>query len=135
MLDSKRRFILTGYEYSANNQTDSYTEPVELKIDQHYIYPSRGELAELARTKYALRIANKLQESEQDAESAKKVYREMYLNVDHQLALILFSADGDQNWSIEKIDRTTGLISTLNEGTALQMYPLSYDDYLDFISK
>lgn len=134
VLNSPRRLILTGYEYSASDEPDGYAEPVELKIDQHYIYPARGELAELARTKYALRMTEQLQESDQDAASAKKVYREMYLNVDHQLALIIFSADNNQNWLIEKIDRTTGLIWTLNMGTALQMYPLSYDDYLDFSS-
>lgn len=135
LFNQQDQLILTGYEYSASAEPASYDEPVELKIDHNYIYPSRGELAELARTKYALRLTNQLRESKHDQESVKKVYREMYENVDHKLALISFSTDDNHDWIIQKIDRESGLVWTLHEGTSLHMYPLSDNDYIDHFRK
>lgn len=124
--------ILTGYEYSPSSDVDTYDEPVELKIDNQYVHASRGMLAQLARTKYALRMTNALGESAQDIELAKQVYRNIYLNIDHQLALIEFSYDHNHNWLIQKIERQSGLVWTLSEGTNLHMYPLSKSDYANF---
>ena len=124
--------ILSAYELSDSASTSSYNEIVKLKIGPHIISPSRGRLAELARTKFALRMNNQVDESASDIEAGKQIYREIYQNFDHKLALIIFSHTATYDWNVKKINRNTGQMSTLIEGTSLEMYPLSRNTYLSF---
>ena len=125
--------ILSAYQLNNNDSTDSYDEIIKLKIGRHVISPSRGRLTQLARTKYALRMNNKLDESASDIEAGKEIYRKIHQSFDHKLALIVFSYTQEYDWNVKRIDRDTGQISTLIEGKSLEMYPLSRNTYLSFM--
>ena len=124
--------LLTGYEYSVELQEDPYEEVVELKIGEQTIRPTRGELAELARKKYTLRLTNELGESKEDVEAAKEIYKSILYDVDHKLPLIILTATASGQWKIYKLDRASGLVWSLLEGDEFSSFPLKSDRYKSF---
>ena len=129
----KQDFVMTAYLYSAKWNYDAYDEIVDLTLDNKTIHPTRGELAELARTKYALRARNPLDESAEDRESAKKVYRQIHDEVDHLLPLLVIMLTDNRKWAMSIIDRVKGLVWTPVQGRDLELYPLPRSVYEGFL--
>ena len=125
--------LLSGYEYSIEPDGDPYTEIVELTIGEQTIHPTRGALAELARTKYALRLTNELNESEEDVAAAIEIYGSIHKDIDHGLPLVVFNVTGSNKWSIYKIDQSKGLVWTMLQGSNLTTFPLETESYRDFV--
>ncbi len=130
----KQKFVLTAYMYSAKWDYNAYDEIVELTLDNKTIHPTRGALAELARTKYGLRLRNELGEANKEQEAAKQVYREIYNEIDHGLPLMLIMLNDDRNWAVSIIDRVKGLVWTPMQGRELELYPLPRSVYEKFLS-
>ena len=128
-----RKPLVSGYTYTGEHPEDPYTEIVELNVGDKTIHPTRGALAELARTKYALRLTNELNESEEDAEAAIEIYKKIHSNVDHKLPLIVLNLTGNNNWIIYKIDQSKGLVWTLLSGSNLATFPLEIENYEEFV--
>ena len=127
-----RELALTGYEYSEKPAEDPYEEVVELTIGEQTIHPSRGELAELARKKYTLRLTNELGESEDDVEAAKEIYESILNDVDHKLPLIILTTKGSGQWKLYRLDRTSGLAWIVVQGDEFVPFPLKSDRYKKF---
>ena len=128
-----RKPLISGYEYSVELTEDPYNEVVELTIDGQTIHPTRGALTELARTKYALRLTNQLNESKEDIEAAKEIYKNIHSDVDHKLPLIILNLTGNDKWSIYKIDRAQGLVWEEFRGDDFKTFPLEDDTYKQFV--
>ncbi len=131
----KQTYILSAYHYSTAQNSEIYNESVELTIDGKTIRPSRGSLAEHARKKYALRLRNALNESEQEVTTALQTYQQIHAQVDHRLPLIILSVNKDRDWKITRIDRINGLAEIILHGSELNLYPLKRAQYLEFIAK
>ncbi|MEM8845408.1 MAG: hypothetical protein AAGB35_10265 [Pseudomonadota bacterium] len=130
---ANRKPLISGYEYSVEKPEDSYNEIVELTIGDQTIHPTRGALAELARTKYALRLTNQLNESEEDLEAAKEIYINILRDLDHKIPLIVLNLTGTNKWSIYKIDQAQGLVWEMFNGDNLITYPLEEESYQQFV--
>lgn len=128
----RQTFLYSAYMYSATWNYDAYEEIVDLTLDGKTIHPSRGALAELARTKYAIRMRNELSESKEDQEAAKKVYKEIYNEVDHALPLMVLMLTDNRKWVVSVIDRLKGLVWTPIQGRELELYPLPRSAYEKF---
>lgn len=127
-------FLLSAYAYSTKQSTDPYNEIVDLTLDGKTIQPTRGKLTQHARQKYAMRLRNELNESEEDSEAAKTVYRNIFNEVDHNLPLMQLKLTDDRQWSISEIDRETGLVWIILEGVELELYPMQNDQYKAFLN-
>ena len=128
----KQTFLFSAYMYSAKWDYDAYEEIVDLTLEGKTIHPTRGALAELARTKYAVRMRNELSESKEDREAAKQVYEKIFDEVDHALPLIVLILTDNRKWAISVIDRKKGLVWTPMQGRELELYPLSRSSYEKF---
>lgn len=125
-------FLFSAYKYSSNWPHDPYDDIVELMLDSKVIHPTRGALAELARTKYALRLRNELHENIDEIKVAKDAYKQIYEEADHRLPLIFLSLTQNRNWSINEIDRENGLVHPVLHGAELELYPMSNAQYKSF---
>ena len=128
----RQTFLYSAYMYSATWNYDAYEEIVDLTLDGKTIHPTRGALAELARTKYAVRMRNELSESKEDQEAAKKVYKEIYNEVDHALPLMVLMLTDNRKWVVSVVDRLKGLVWTPMQGHELELYPLPRSAYEKF---
>ena len=131
----KQTFLFSAYMYSAKWDYDVYEEIVDLTLEGKTIHPTRGALAELARTKYAVRMRNELSESKEDQEVAKQLYKQIFDEVDHALPLIVLMLTDNRKWVISVIDRKKGLVWTPMQGRDLELYPLSRTVYKRFLGK
>ena len=130
----KQTFLFSAYLYSAKWKYDAYEEIVELTVEDKTIRPTSGALAELARTKYAARLRNELNEDESDRKAAKKAYAEIYKESDHGLPLVMLMLTDNRRWAITVIDRKQGLVTTLMQGRDLELYPLPRKVYEKFLA-
>ena len=131
----KQTSLLSAYTYSTKWKTDSYNEIVELTLDNKIIHPTRGTLSKHARTKYALRLRNELNESIKDAKNAKAAYKQIHDEVDHKLPLVFLNLTDTRNWSIDEINREKGLVQTLLQGIEFELYPIMNSVYKKFLEK
>jgi len=127
--------VMSAYAYSSKSKHDPYNEIVELSLDSKTINPTRGALTELTRTKYALRVRNELKESVDELKKIKATYKQIHSEVDHKLALLFLSLTETRAWSLDQLDRDTGLVTTLLQGNELKMYPMTNKQYQSFIQK
>ena len=125
----KQTSLLSAYSYSTKWENDPYNEIVELTLDNKIIRPTRGVLSEHARTKYALRLRNELNENIKDAKNAKVAYKQIHDEVDHKLPLIFLNLTDSRDWSIDEINRDKGLVQTVLYGVDLELYPMPNSAY------
>ena len=128
----KQTFLFSAYMYSAKWNYDAYEEIVDLRLDNKTIHPTRGALSELARTKYAVRMRNELNESETDVNAAKNVYKQIFDEVDHGLPIVMLMLTDNRKWAVTVIDRKKGLVWTPMQGKELELYPLPRRSYEKF---
>ena len=129
------KYLLTGYLYSQHWELDAYTQIVDLTLDSKTIQPTRGMLSEFARTKYAARLRNELNENNTQITAAKELYRDIYNQVDHGHPLYMFILGDEGEWKITMIDRHRGLVWTPLQGNELEIYPLSKREYREFLEE
>ena len=127
--------LLSAYAYSTTQIPDPYTDIVDLTLDGKTIQPTRGKLTQHARQKYAMRIRNELNESNEDIKAAKTVYRNIHSEVDHQLPLMQLTLSDDRQWTIFEIDRKNGIVWITLEGINLELYPMKNDLYRMFLKQ
>ncbi len=127
--------LLSAYSYSNKQQHDPYNEIVELTLDNKVIRPTRGTLSQHARIKYALRLRNQLNESVEEAKTAKSAYKQIHDEVDHKLPLVFLNLTDTRNWSIDEINREKGLVQTLLQGVEFELYPMPNSVYKQFLEK
>ena len=130
----RQTFLFSAYMYSAKWNYDAYEEIVDLTLDGKTIHPTRGALAELARTKYAVRMRNELSESKEDQEAAKQVYEKIFDEIDHALPIIVLMLTDNRKWAVSIIDRVKGLVWTPMQGRDLELYPLPRSAYEKFLT-
>ena len=126
-------YLFSAYAYSTSWRNDPYKDTVELTLDNKVIRPTRGVLTEHARTKYALRLRNELNESNKEQKTAKQAYKQIHDEVDHKLALVLLNISENRDWSLSKINREKGLVQTIIHGVEFELYPMRNSAYGKFL--
>lgn len=124
--------LLSAYRYHTKLENNPYNAIVELTLDNKVIRPTRGALSQHTRTKYALRLRNTLNETIADAKNAKVAYKQIHDEIDHKLPLIFLNLTNTREWSIDEINRETGLVQTELYGVELELYPMSNSAYKKF---
>ncbi len=129
----KQTFLLSAYTYSSKWENNPYNQIVELALDNKTIHATRGALSEHACKKYALRLRNTLDESEENGTAAKNAYKQIHREVDHKLTLTFLSLTEARDWTLSQVDRKKGLVETILYGIELELYPMPNSAYKEFL--